>query len=632
MKKKNRSQIHSFLIFVLLLLVLTGCPPPADPPVLPTLTTTIAGSITSSSATSGGNISIDGGATITARGVCWGTSSGPAITNSKSTDGSGIGTFSSSITGLNPGVIYYVRAYATNSAGTSYGNEISFTTPAILSTITTSAINAITSSSAISGGNITMDGGGAITARGVCWGTASGPTTANSKTTNGSGIGSFSSMLTSLTAGETYFVRAYATNSAGTAYGAEISFTTLANLPTITTTAASAITAVSATSGGNILANGGATVTARGVCWNTSTEPTISNSKTSDGGGNGNFVSSLTALIGNTTYFVRAYATNSAGTAYGTEISFRTSAYPPTVSTAAITSITSTTAISGGNVSSDGGATITSRGVCWSTSPAPTIMNSKTSDGTGTGNFTSTLVLLNAGTTYYVRSYAHNISGTTYGNEISFTTTSSNALLFNPNLTYGTLADIEGNVYKTIPIGSQVWMAENLKTTKLNDGTAIPLITDNNVWNNLSTSGYSWYNNDSTSNKNIYGALYNGYTVKTGKLCPTGWHVPTDAEWLILTTYLGGESVAGDKLKEIGTTHWSSSNAGVTNITGFTAVPGGLRGYGPFYSKGDYGCWWTTSEINTDYSLYRYMNYGDKSVMKNNYMMRTGLSVRCLRD
>jgi uncharacterized protein (TIGR02145 family) len=138
-----------------------------------------------------------------------------------------------------------------------------------------------------------------------------------------------------------------------------------------------------------------------------------------------------------------------------------------------------------------------------------------------------------------------------------------------------TAKDVDGNVYNTVTIGAQVWMAENLRTTKYNDGTSIPLVTDSTKWSDLSTPAHCWYNNDKASYKATYGALYNWYTVATDNLCPTGWHVPTTAEWQILKDYLGS-SVDGGKLKESGTTHWKSPNKGATNESGFTALPGGL--------------------------------------------------------
>ena len=143
------------------------------------------------------------------------------------------------------------------------------------------------------------------------------------------------------------------------------------------------------------------------------------------------------------------------------------------------------------------------------------------------------------------------------------------------------IKDIDGNKYKTVTIGTQVWMAENLKTTKFNDGTPIPMVKENDAWANLTTPAFSWYNNDSIDNKRNYGALYNWYTVSTNKLCPVGWHVPTEAEWATITAYLGEVGLAGGKLKDAGTVHWRTPNTGATNESGFTALPGGYRSFRP---------------------------------------------------
>jgi uncharacterized protein (TIGR02145 family) len=203
------------------------------------------------------------------------------------------------------------------------------------------------------------------------------------------------------------------------------------------------------------------------------------------------------------------------------------------------------------------------------------------------------------------------------------------------------VVDIDGTLYKTIRIGSQVWMAQNLRTTKYKNGTAIPLITDNTAWSTLNTPGYCWSNNDSASYSNTYGALYNWYTVNTGNLCPTGWHVPTDAEWSTLTNYLGGESipgradVAGGKLKETGTTHWNTPNEGATNETGFTALPGGIRhDNGTFSSIGSFGGWWSATDDFDDNARgwCRGMYSSYPIVMSSRTLKLTGSSVRCVRD
>ncbi len=195
------------------------------------------------------------------------------------------------------------------------------------------------------------------------------------------------------------------------------------------------------------------------------------------------------------------------------------------------------------------------------------------------------------------------------------------------------LQDIDGNVYNTVKIGRQTWMAKNLKTTRFNDGTVIPLVNDEASWAALSTAGYCWYNNDSISYKNTYGALYNGYAVITDKLCPAGWHVPSDEEWTRLTDYLGGEIYAGDRLKETGTDYWVSPNTGTTNDVGFTALPGGLRYYdGIFHDFGFSGYWWTSTEYSSTRSYFRYMDYEYSEVFRFNNLKKIGFSVRCIRD
>ena len=299
----------------------------------------------------------------------------------------------------------------------------------VVPTVTVATVTNIAATSATSGGEITSDGGAAVIARGVCWSTNQNQTTADSKTTNGTGIGSFTSAITELTPGATYNLKAYAINAVGTAYSSPISFSTLALAPVLTTTDASAITSSSVNSGGNVTNDGGSPVTARGVCWSTSQNPTIADSKTTDGIGSGIFTSTITGLIPGSTYYFRAYATNSIGTTYGNQVIATTNATLPTITTTVVSVITATTATSGGNITNDGGASVTARGVCWSTSQTPTTANSKTTNGTGTGSFTSSILGLTPGTTYYVRAYATNSTGTGYGDAVSLTSSSVETLL-----------------------------------------------------------------------------------------------------------------------------------------------------------------------------------------------------------
>jgi uncharacterized protein (TIGR02145 family) len=305
----------------------------------------------------------------------------------------------------------------------------------------------------------------------------------------------------------------------------------------------------------------------------------------------------------------------------------------PVLETIDISTITQISAISGGFIASEGDAKVTTRGVCWNTSENPTIANSKTSDGTGAGSYTSNITQLTPGIKYYVKAYATTSVGTGYGSQFSFTTSPApgTLIIFNPNLTYGSVSDIGGNIYKTIQIGTQTWMAENLKTTKYRNGDPILNITDNQTWFGNTTSGaYCAYNNISV-NSNAYGLLYNGYAVEDSrKLCPTGWHVPSDPEWVTLKQYLGGVYVAGGKMKEIGNTHWPSPSAG-TNESGFTALPGGTRNYlGNFSDIG----YWSKFMSSTNYGgrLWYYAIYFDVQQLVYDLEMRGAMSVRCIKD
>ena len=197
------------------------------------------------------------------------------------------------------------------------------------------------------------------------------------------------------------------------------------------------------------------------------------------------------------------------------------------------------------------------------------------------------------------------------------------------------ITDIDGNVYHTVTIGTQVWMVENLKVTKYNDGTTIPLVTGYAEWKKPKTPGYCWYQNDAATYKNTYGALYNWYTVNTKKLCLTGWHVPTDTEWDALETYLGGYSTANVKMKEIGTAHWKSPNTMATNSSGFTALPGGCRGPdGKFVGIKNTGFWWSSTEYITYLAWKRYLTSGvaDSISYRNTGNASSGFSVRCVKD
>ncbi|MCX6171794.1 MAG: hypothetical protein NT048_03020 [Flavobacterium sp.] len=444
--------------------------------------------------------------------------------------------------------------------------------------------------------------------------------------TTATDVTTFSDM--GLTPSTTYIYRVYSNNAVGNSltYSNELTLTTSATilLPTLTTTAASGITNTTAITGGTISSDGGSAVTAKGVVWSTSANPTIAlPTKTSNGAGIGAFTSSIVGLTGNTTYYIRAYATNSIGTAYGNQVSFITNPVNlPILTTTIATGITTVTGSSGGIVTSDGGASVTARGVVWSTSSNPTIaLPTKTINGTGIGTFTSAISALSAATTYYVRAYATNSAGTSYGNQVILTTLTSSST----NVT-----DVDGNIYSLVTIGNQIWTTTNLEVTRYRNGDIIPYVGDQTQWSNISTG--AWSNN----NGPVYGRLYNGNAVKDPRgLAPVGFHIPTDAEWTILGNYLGAN--ASGKMREAGTAHWESPNDGATNESGFTGLPGSYRilnGQYPTLSNGGY--WWSSSTgvyggLYTGLSI-RFIGASSTQLGTNINSFNAGLSVRCIKD
>ncbi len=302
-----------------------------------------------------------------------------------------------------------------------------------------------------------------------------------------------------------------------------------------------------------------------------------------------------------------------------------------TLTTLTVGNITSTSATSGGNINADGGTMVTQRGVCWSTYTNPTTANSKTINGSDTGNYFSNLTSLIPNTTYYVRAYAVNSAGTAYGNQISFTTTNGGgSIVSNP----GAGVAMNGYTYKTVILGNgQEWMAENLRTTTYANGDLISNVTDANQWANLTTGAWVNYNNN-TQYENPYGKLYNWYAVTEPRnICPTGWHIPADTEWTALTDYLGGHIVAGGIMKSV--QYWQNPNTAASNYINFSAVPGGLRfGSGFFSELGIYGYWWSSTLSKPNFAWYRMLNYTVSSANRNDDVdgIKAGFSVRCLKD
>ena len=484
--------------------------------------------------------------------------------------------------------------------------------------IFTNKISQITSNSVLTGGQIYSNRGHVVTEKGICWSTHSNPTIMDNKINSGTGNNSYTVQISGLNTGSKYYVKAYAINSEGISYGSEETFTTLSiSKPNVVTSTISIFNSTSATVGGNVTSDGGATITERGVYW--STNPLTLGTKLQIGNGTGAFSTSLTGLSPNTIYYIKAFATNSQGTGYGTQMSFTTGVLPVAAFTGYPTTINTGQSVQFTDQSTN----------------SPTSWSWNFGDGSTSTTQNPTHNYSKAGS-YNVSLSVSNSAGSNTLTKTNYITVNDiNGILFNPNLAYGNVTDIDGNIYKTIQIGDQVWMAENLKVTKLNDGTAVPFESSNNSWMTIESARYCWYNND-IENNNTYGALYNRYAVNTGKLCPVGWHVSTDSNWSTLARNTGGDNYAAIKLKETGSVHWSGSSSNATNASGFTALPGGMRNSdGSFNRLKNNGVWWCTNPENYAFSSwFRLMIYDSDDIQKYGLTLspQLGLSVRCVKD
>ena len=779
---------------------------------------------------------------ISGSGFCWSTSQNPTLDDNHITVTSELGPFSQNLTGLDDGTTYYVRAYATNSAGTTYGEQLSFTTISDSSpTVTTHAVSNITSTTATCGGNVTSDGGAIVTARGICWSTSQNPTVSSSHTTDGSGAGSFSSSITGLAANTTYYVRAYATNSVGTAYGEQQNFTTSPDVlidakscpatPTVTDhegnvyatvqigdqcwTRENLRTTTSPTTGTYLIptavtgytytgkmarwynndsatyapmnygllynwnaavdmfntaygetsenTNGSNAVSVtfnghcRGICpegwhlpsdaeWTAMTDYVSSHSEYVCGGDTSSIAKALAdsvgwnnntntccigsnqsannatgfsavpagrrfasafVMAGDCTYFWSSSQSGSAasfgrrlasggdivlnhGGDKGNSYSVRclrddssggggSTATLPMVTTNTVSSVTATTATCRGNVTSDGGAYITARGVCWSTSQNPTISDNHTTDGSGMGSYSSSITGLTANTTYYVRAYATNSVGTAYGATLNIPLIDAKSCPSAPTVT-----DHEGNIYATVQIGNQCWMRDNLRTAT-SPSTGTYLVNKDFTSGTSIASSYTgkmarWYNNDSATYAPMnYGLLYNwnaavdtfntaygetsvntsisnavsvSFTGHRRGICPAGWHLPSYAEWTAMTDYVSSQSeyVCGGDTSYIAkaladsvgwNSHGGSCYSGdqsvtANNATGFSAVPAGYC-YGSSFGNAGYRAhFWSSSQLEIDnnpyYADYRHLAYNYANVDRGPSNKHASRSVRCLRD
>ena len=555
----------------------------------PTLSGTSAiSTISRYGASSGGTITSNGGTTITASGVCWSsTSNTPTIVDTKTTDGLPAGTFTSTITGLTAGVTYHVRAYATNSVGTGYGPVQTFTSTA------TAVIPTIGSS--LGGGVVAyvyQNGDPGYTSTNIPVLIAGNDVLGFTRWHNGSGIstGATSAALGSGFANTNTIITSQGASTGGYTYAAAL--------------------ARNYTSGGftdwylpsqnelnqlylNRVAIGGFT-NAYNYFW-ASTEVDASNAKLQNFLSGGAVLDFPKSATGGT---VRAVRT----------ITISPSTTPVLAATTPASSVGTTSAVVGGNVTDEGMTQVTARGFVYGTSSGASTFT--VNAGAGQGSFSSTLTGLTGGTTYYVRSFATNAQGTTYGTEVSFTPVT---------------------VITTVTIGTQIWTNTNLDVTTYRNGDPITYASNAVEWNAATNAGigaWSYYNWD-PANGAIYGKLYNWYAVNDSRrLAPSGYHIPTKLEFNTLATN------SGTTLKS-SSAEWGVNSG--TNTTGFTGLPGGnnnISQFSRFEDKGISGWFWTSDEdgASPTKAYFRLLHQTAGFVDVGSYLKKYGMSIRLVRD
>lgn len=666
-------------------------------PSTPVVTTKFISNITTTSADCGGNVISDGGETIIACGICWNDSSNPTIDNNHTTDGNGLGSFTSSLTGLNISTVYYVRAYVTTNTGTTYGGEMSFKTVNI-------------DGQPCPGAETVTDYDGntynTIQLEDQCWMKENLRTRSYS---NGVPITQGNSSSSST---EAYWFYPDNNSSNETTYGLLYNWKAAMHNSSSSSSEPSGVrgicprgwhlpsedewyhlksnviykTEYECDNNGNYIAKAMASTTGWGYCETTCAPGNTPSDNNATGFGappaghfdygfgyTAAFWSTTESSSNGVTYYSLGYddpyMNQNSGATIASVRCLRnstdgseTTATIPTITTSSISGITTTTATCGGNVTADGGSSVTDRGVCWSTSQNPTFSNSHTTDGAGTGSFTSSLTGLTAGTTYYVRAYAINEEGIAYGNQVSFATTAplQDSL---PCPGTPTVTDYDGNVYSTVQIGTQCWMRQNLRTTHYADGTSI-----SNGGTSTSSSSRRYFNY-STSGITLAsrGYLYNWAAVMRGAsssntnpsgvqgVCPTGWHVPSKAEFTQLTDYVSSQSqyVCGGNSTYIAkalaaTSGWSGNggsnacsvpvNQSSNNATGFTAVPAGILHYSSSSGSASFGLagndaiFWSSTKYDSSEAYNLGVDYFFLFANLKFNPTPTGYSVRCLKN
>ena len=608
-------------------------------------------SITRTSAVCSGEVTTEGFYPVTERGLCWDTHPEPTLESEYRPLGAGAGAFSDTLSELTPETNYYYRAYATNICGTVYGETVPFTTGQYeVPTVTTFPVSTITDSSAIVTGAVIDDGGLPVLERGICWGLI----TPDSCTISPSVVDTFGCSPEGLTFATRYYARAYATNERGTGYGATISFTTAAILPEVSLDTITDIGSSYATCHGTLLSNGGDPATLVGLCWASSPNPVNTDNHVEWSGTLGTF-SQILGGIHDAECYVRPYATNSAGTAYGNTLVFS----PDTIPTSVQVSLVHRDhdfAILQVTIVCDSTAVITHRGLCMDTLPQPDLSDLDFSTTESANTFDIHVGNLERASAYYLRGHCISNGTLLYSDDFLLLTVAEDG---QPCIGTPTLTDYDGHVYNTVQVGAQCWMKSNLYTTHYADGTSVP-------FGHAGAGTYSMYDPyyyNLTYDINLlptYGYAYNWKAltksstttdVNVQGICPDGWHVPSDAEWEVLLDYTGTYYACGEENLNVAkalsdVSGWSSSTANCSpgaypannNVTGFSAFPSGAH-YENTYQVGQTAYIWSRSN-NYTFDTSPYYSYGHVYKFSYDSPTRTKViqsynrayPVRCLRD
>jgi uncharacterized protein (TIGR02145 family) len=635
------NKLFKFSGIILIIIIFYSC---KENPVPPSLSTTNATEITTTTAVSGGVITDDGGAQIIASGVCWNTSDNPTIENNKTIESGGSASFISNISLLSPGTSYYVRAYATNSAGTSYGKSVSFKTLGDKPSSNTLPVSNIQLTSATLHGSVNPNS--LSTTVNFEWGTTTSygntVTPAQSPLTGNSSV-IVTADLSGLASGTTYHVRIKVENSLGVTYSSDLIFKTLGDPPSATISSASNIQVRSSTLNGSV--NPNYLVTAVIFEWGITASygNTVTSSQSPlTGSSNVNVNADLSGLKPGTTYHYRIRATNLLGTTNSPDMTFLTLGQIPTTIALTATNLQYTTATLNGSVNPNYlNSTISFE---WGTTldygNNITPVNNNIPAGNTAVSVSIGISGLNQGTTYHFRVVAANELGTSYSNDLTFTTLEP-------------ISDIEGNHYNIKTLGTQIWMTDNLKTTRYNNGDIIGTTTPALlVISGESTPKYQWSCDGNESNVAIYGRLYTWFTATDPRnVCPTGWHIPTDYEWTALTDYLTnngyGYGGSGSHIaKSIASTSlWLSDptlgapgkDQPSNNASGFNGLPGGIRsddsGEANFSLPGGSTAWWSSTELTSTVAWQRLLIFNNPDVVRSYFGgKKNAVAVRCIKN